>query len=123
MSSYAIFPSEDRKYIVLKHQGDINSQIAMERVQEAHALGAELGITRYLVDLTEARNVNSISKTYQYAYKDAKTSPEVNQNMRVSMLVNPDDHSHDFVETALRNAGHNVTLFRDRESAIEHLLK
>jgi len=123
MSSYTIYPSEDGKYIVLEQRGELNGELATSRVQEAHRLGAELGITRYLVDLTEARNVNSVSKTYQYAYKDSKTSAGTNRNLRVSMLVKPEDHTHDFVETALRNAGHNVTLFRDRELAIEHLLK
>jgi hypothetical protein len=121
--SYQIFPSEDRKYIVLKHQGEINGEIAMVRVQEAHRLGTELGIAQYLADLTEARNVDSVSKSFKYAYKDAKNSPETNLNMRVSMLVSPEDHTHDFVETVLRNAGHNVTLFRDRALAIKHLLK
>ncbi len=94
----------------------------MKRVHEAHMLGAELGITRYLVDLTEARNDDSVTKTYHYAYENMKIPSGINPSARVAMLVNPEDHSHDFVETALRNAGHNVTLFRNRESAIKHLL-
>ena len=91
--SYTIFPSEDRKYIVLQHWGEINGEIAMVRTQEAHRLGAELGITQYLVDLTEARNVDSIARSYKFAYKDAKSSPKIEQNMRVAMLVSPEDHS------------------------------
>lgn len=121
--SYTINPSDDRKYIVLKHRGEVDGDIAMTRVLEAHTLGAELGILRYLVDLTDARNVDSVTQTYKYAYEDMKTPPGFNLNARVAMLVNPEDHSHDFVETALRNAGHNVTLFRDRDLAIKHLLE
>lgn len=121
--SYTIYPSEDRKYIVLKHCGEMNSEFGMTRVMEAHKMGAEIGITRYLVDLTEAINVDPAPKSYTYAYKDFETPTGIKRNARVAMLVSPEDHSHDFVETVLRNAGHNVTLFRDRESAIKHLLK
>jgi len=121
--SYTIKPSEDGKYIVLKHWGELTSALAMERNLEAHALGAELGITRYLVDGTESRNVDTVTKTYKFAYEDIKIPPGINQNARIAMLVSPEDHSHDFVETVTRNAGQDVTLFRDREKAIDHLLK
>ena len=121
--SYTIYPSEDRKYIVLKHWGDMNREFGLKRVIQAHKLGAEIGINRYLVDLTEAINIDSATKTYMYAYEDLKAPSEIKPNACAAMLVSPDDHSHDFVETVLRNAGHNVTLFRDRELAIKHLLK
>lgn len=121
--SYVIYPSEDRKYIVLKHWGEINSELAMERNLEAHALAAELGITRHLVDVTDARNVDSVTKTYKFAYEDMRLPPGIDKNAYIAMLVSPKDHSHDFVETVTRNAGQNVTLFRDRELAIKHLLK
>ena len=120
--SYAIRPSEDGKYIISKHWGEINNKLGVERVIEAQALGAKLGISRYLVDVTEAWNADSAPESYKYAYEDAKTAPGIDANVRVAMLVDPEDHSHDFVETVLRNAGHNVTLFRDRDSAISHLL-
>lgn len=121
--SYTINLSEDGRYIVLKHWGEINGEIAMKRIQEAHKLGGELRVTRHLVDLTEARSVDSITKAYKYAYEDMKTLPGIDLNACVAMLVSPEDHSHDFVETVLRNSGHDVTLFRDREAAINHLIK
>jgi len=67
MMSYEVYLSHEENYIVLKHLGQINGEVAMKRVQEAHRPGAELGITRYLVDLTEAdvtlfRNRESASK-------------------------------------------------------------
>ena len=42
---------------------------------------------------------------------------------RVALLVSPGDHSHDFVETAARNAYLDVTLFRDKDAAVRHLLQ
>lgn len=120
--SYTIKPSDDGKYIILKHWGEITSELAMQRNLEAHALGVELGLTRYLVDVTEAKNVDSVTKTYKFAYEDMRVPPGINRNARVAMLVSPNDHSHDFVETVTRNAGLDVTLFRNREAAIKHLL-
>jgi hypothetical protein len=121
--SYSIKPSEDGKYIILKHYGEINRELTTQRNLEAHALGAELGITRHLVDLTEARHVDTITNTYEFAYEDMRLLPGINKNACVAVLVSPDDTSHDFVETVTRNAGQDVTLFRDREAAIQHLLK
>ena len=120
--SYTIRPSEDGKYIILKHLGEINRKLGVERVIEAHALGAKLGINRYLVDLTEVKNADSIHESYRYAYEDAKNANGIDMSARAAMLVDPEDHSHDFVETVLRNAGHDVKLFRDRESAVRYLL-
>jgi hypothetical protein len=44
-------------------------------------------------------------------------------DVRVAVLVRPEDHSHDFAETVTKNAGQDITIFRDREAAINHLLK
>jgi hypothetical protein len=107
----------------LKHWGEIDRELTTQRNLEAHALAAELGITRHLVDLTEARHVDTVTNTYGFAYEDMQFLPGINKNARVVVLVSPDDHSHDFVEAVTRNAGQNVTLFRDREAAIQHLLK
>ena len=121
--SYSIKPSDDGNYIILKHWGEINRELTTKRNLEAHALGAELGITRHLVDLTEAKHVDTVTNTYEFAYKDMRFLSGIKKNARVAVLVSPDDHSHDFVATVARNAGQNVTLFRDREAAIQHLLK
>lgn len=121
--SHTIYLSEDGKYIVTKHWGEITSELVMKRTQEAHELGKKLGITLHLMDVTEAKNIDSVTKTYKFAYQDIKAFPGINMNVRVAVLVKPDDHSHDFVETVTRNAGQDVTLFRDRELAIKHLLE
>lgn len=120
--SYMIKVSDDGKYVILKHWGEINSEITTQRNLEAHALGMKLGITRHLVDVTEATHVDSATNTYKFAYEDMRLLPGINKKARVAVLVSPDDHSHDFVETVTRNAGQNVTLFRNREAAIKHLL-
>ena len=121
MSSYEIYPSEDGKYIIAKHWGEMTSDMVMKRTLEAHNLGEKLGITRHLMDVTEATNVDTPTRTYKFANKEIGDSPGINMNVRVAVLVRVDDHSHDFAETVTRNAGQDVTLFRDRESAIKYL--
>jgi len=39
----------------------------------------------------------------------------------VAVLVSPNDHSHDFMETVSHNAGLNVAFFADLEQAERHL--
>lgn len=96
-------------------------QVGMELNIKTHALGKKLGINRYLVDVTEARNVDNTFDKYNFAYKDMKDMPEINRQARVALLVSPGDHSHDFIETVSRNTGLDVTLFTDRQMAIEYL--
>lgn len=61
--------------------------------------------------------------TFKFAYEDIIAPPGIDKKARVAILASPEDHSHDFVETATRNAGLDVTLFRDRGLAIRHLLQ
>ena len=120
---YLITPSEDRAYILIETRGDMTRLLAIQQNIEAHQLGKELGINRYLSDLTESTNVDSVVNDYEFAYADMQTEPAIDRYARVAMLVRPDDHSHDFIEVLAKNSGLNVRLFRDREQAIEYLVK
>lgn len=114
--------SPDGKYIIQKVVGEINAELAMQYNHESHALGRQLGIRRYLVDLTECHNTDSVRGNYGFAYKDMPTDEGVDRLARVALLAAVEDHSHDFVVIVTRNAGLNVSLFRDRDEAIRHLL-
>jgi hypothetical protein len=117
----SITPSTDRTYIILRVVGDYTRDRAMTNTIEAHAMGRELGIRRYLVDMTESRNAESVLANYEFARKEIWDAPEIDKTALVAVLVSPEDHSHDFVETVARNAGLRVTLFRDRARAEQHL--
>jgi len=120
---YTIKPSADGLYIVLKVKGEITREQAMKQNVEAHALGRKLGINRYLVDATQCRNVETVSNNYGFAYQDMAEADDIDRTARVATLVSPDDHSHDFIETVAKNSGLNMTLFRNRKQAVEHLTK
>lgn len=123
MMSYTLSLSDDGKYILLKVIGDITRNSAMQHNLEAHKMGEELGVNTYLVDLTEARNVESVISNYEFAYTDMTQTPDIDRYARVVVLVDPHDHSHDFIETVARNTGLDVTLYRDRDQAVQHLLE
>ena len=120
---YNITVSENGKYIILKVIGDLDRSSSMRELIEAHELGAKLSIDRFMADLTEARNIRSILEDYQLANADTHNEPRINVAALVAMLVASDDHSHDFLETAGLNSGWRVKLFRDRQEAIDYLMK
>ena len=119
--SYTITLSTNKKYINLKVIGDITRDSAMKQNIEAHAYGRGLGINKFLVDLTESRNVDSVTNNYQFAYEDMH-SPDFDRHAKVAFLVSAGDHSHDFVETLAFNAGLDIKIFTDRSLAEIHLL-
>ncbi len=119
---YAINLSGDGKYIILTIKGEINRKIAMPQNLEAHELGRNLGISRYLVDVTEARNTDSILDQHDFAYKDMQENKGIDRSARVAALISPSDHSHDFIETVAKNSGFNLRLFNDRKKAERFLL-
>jgi hypothetical protein len=121
--TYTIQPSENGNYILMKIVGEITRESSLKPNLEAHALGMKLGIHRYLVDATEARNVESPVANYQFAYTDMAQATGIDPDAIAAFVVSPEDHSHDFIETVLRNAGQSATLFRDREQAIRFLLE
>jgi len=115
--------SEDGKYIIQIVNGDLTGKLMMEYNLKSHALGRELGINRFLVDVTKSRNVDPPTKNFSFARYDLKKTPGIDPSARVATLVSPGDHSHDFIETVSRDRGLDVTHFTDRYQAIRHLLE
>lgn len=118
-----IYKPEEEDFLVLKIDGIINRKIAKQYFDEAHRKGTELGINKFLYDLTNATNTESNMDNYLFANSDIRNMGDIDLNTYVAMVVSSDDHSHDFIETVSRNAGLNVTLFRDYNKAVEYLKK
>ena len=115
--------SEDRNYIVLKVTGSFTAQSFMKFIVEAHTLGREMDIHCYLVDVTEARNIDSAYGNYKFAYQEMKSTPGIDRLAKVAGLISPDDHSHDFAQVASTNAGMFLKLFTDITEARNYLLQ
>ena len=119
---YTITVSEDKKYIISKSIGGFTNEMARQQNIDGYALGLKLGIDRFLVDLIDSPYEGSAIDHYEFANTRTEEQEQYNRYSRVALLVHPDDHSHDFFETVSRNAGFDVTIFRDREAAIQHLI-
>ena len=115
--------SENEDYILLRIDGDFTSKEIMEWVIESHTLGREKGVRSYLVDVRNARNIDSAFGKHEFAYSDMKKTDTVDRNAKVAGLIRPNDESHDFVELASNNAGMNMKLFTGIDQAIDFLIK
>jgi hypothetical protein len=120
---YTITTSNDGTYIILKVKGNITRRTALQMNLEAHALGRQLQIRRYFVDVTEAKNTDVPLDDYELAYSDMRQTEGIDKQARVVALVSPNDHSHDFMETVSKNAGLHLKLFTDPDEAKRYLLE
>ena len=120
---YSIDVSEDKNYIVLKVTGEFTAESFMQCIIESHELGRQEKVNCYLVDVRNARNVDSAYGSRKFAYHDMKTTDGVDPLARVAGLVSPGDNSHDFVAMASTNAGMFLKLFTDIEEAKNYLMK
>ena len=121
---HRILVSDDSSYVILELTGDITRKTQMEYNIEAHEVGRRVGTKNFLVDATQARNVESISDNYHFAYEDLKSpgpAQLVDRGARVAILTAPGDHSHDFALTVMINGGFDIKHFEDREEAIRYL--
>lgn len=118
---YTITPSPDGRYIVIKVTGQITRTSVIECLIASNKMGQALGIDKYLMDVTESRNVASAFENYQLAYQDIPNIPNIERSACMAILVSPHDSSHGFLEVASRNSGLNMNLFRDRAEAVNYL--
>ena len=118
--SYTITTSSDHRHVILKVTGYFGRQQALKYHLEAHQVGAEQGIERFLLDLTEGRNTDTVLRNYTFVSQDMKT-PGINLNARIAILVNPHDHSHDYLESFMRTAGIDAALFYEYDLAVAFL--
>lgn len=112
--------SDNGKYIIVQVKENMTRTLAERLGLEAVQLGNTKNITRFLYDLRDSRNTETINANYIFAKQDMKRIEPNPENM-IAMLTSPDDKSHDFIETVLRNAGYSVKLFIDEAEAIAWL--
>jgi len=112
--------SDNGKYILVKVNKPMTIALGRRCGKDATELGARHNINRYLFDLRGAPNIENVVPNYQFAYKDMDNF-SFPRGARSALLTDPDDKSHDFMETVFRNAGFKVRLFSNKNSAIAWL--
>lgn len=119
---YEITVSADGTHIIIDIMAPMTVELGFQCGREASALGKRMGISRYLFDSRGAPNVESVLPNYDFAYKGLE-SFGFPRHSRSALLTDPDDMSHDFMETLFLNAGYEVRLFRDEAEAIAWLAR
>jgi 3-deoxy-D-manno-octulosonate 8-phosphate phosphatase KdsC-like HAD superfamily phosphatase len=114
--------SDSGKYIIVQINTDMTRSLAEQLGIEAIQLGKRNKTNRYFYDLRNSINRETVNANYIYAKQEVQKIEPSYLN-KIAMLVSPNDKSHDFVETVLRNAGHNVLIFNDEEKALGWLLE
>jgi len=119
--SYTVTAAENGRYIRIDVVGEITGEIASKYILDSHALGADLGISCYLVDAVEARNTERALDNYRFSRDGLDQIPGFDPHACVAILAAAGDRSHDFYIAAAQTAGTDITVFYDEAEAIAHL--
>ncbi len=117
---YEISISENLDYIVIRVHKPMTTELSLRCGPEIVRLAEENNINRFMFDVRESVNIQSVTKNYYFAYKDIAEF-EFPRASRSAFLVDKNDRSHDFITTAFLNAGYIVKIFNDESSAIKWL--
>lgn len=107
-------------YFIVTANEDFDRKGAREIAIAVTKYCDEKNLKRVLFDFRRAKNVDSVSENFYFAHEDSKEI-NIDKSMRSALLVHHMDRSHDFVETVLRNTGHNIRKFYDESKAIAWL--
>ena len=114
--------SRDGTYVIVRVKEDISAEMEREFAEQAIRLAKKHNIKRFLVDVRGIPNVAGSLDNYLFAYEDI-TRFGLDATSRIAVLASPDDRSHDFIETVLRNAGYNCRMFSAEKNALEWFRK
>lgn len=117
---YKLSISERGNYILVLVTEAMTRELGRRCGKDATSLGKKHNLRKYLFDLRQAPNVETVFSNYQFAYDDMDDFG-FDRRARSAILTAPADTSHNFIVTAFRNAGYNVRLFTDEGAAISWL--
>jgi hypothetical protein len=117
---YEVSLAQGGRHILVKVLVPMTSATGVRCGTDAVRLGSEKKVDRYLFDLRNSPNVQSVVDNYEFAHKEIMEFG-FPKSSRSAFLVRPDDSSHDFINTAFYNAGCVTRLFTDEAAAIAWL--
>jgi hypothetical protein len=117
---YEISMSGSRRYIKVRVDEVINAELEREFSYKTIQEAKKHNIKNFLVDVRNVSNVAGNLENYVFAYKNMRQFG-LEKDSKIAVLVNPDDKSHDFIETVFRNAGYSCVIFTDEKTAIDWL--
>ena len=119
--NYTVTHSDCERFIFINVEGIITHEIAIEFTMNAFALAFEKkGVNKFFLDLRSARNVAKPSDKSSFS----KGLPEMDsaipfQKMRIALLIDIEDQSHNMINIMLKDFGVNIKNFHDYAEAYE----
>ena len=117
---YEIMTSEDKSYILVCTYKPISRQMIFEINQKVVKQAETSSIIKFLYDVRNSPNDESVMNNYNIAYEDAKTVG-FGRTAKIAVLHNQDDSSHEFVMTVAKNSGYNFRLFISKQDVVAWL--
>jgi hypothetical protein len=119
--SFTVTVPEGAPYVLATVDEPYTRDLSFEVALRAKKLGELLGLRRVFFDLRRSPNVESVLSNYEFVHRDMPPAG-FDRSARIAILVAQGDHSHDFVETAMVNAGYVVRIFRDEAQVVPWLM-
>ena len=119
---YQISFTRKGPYVLVEVFEPMTVKLAAEIAMKATETASEHNSNLFLYDVRKAPNVDPCAENYFFAHTDMPAM-QLDRSARVALLASPDDESHKFIATAIRNAGYNVRLFFEEEQATEWLTR
>jgi len=125
MLNHTTYVAKEGGYIICELNGGIDRAGTQVFIKSIFELGSQTGISLIVVDARNARNAMGPFENHFVMYKDMQSAVKKQQSstskLKIAVLVDPEDKSHDFVETLAYNAGYRFKLFQDEQAALTWL--
>ena len=117
---YNISLSDDGTYMRIRVLEAITGEMEKEFAQRAIQDAKHHKIKRFLVDVRGTPNIASSTEHYYFVHENMNHFG-LEKDSRIAVLADPDDKSHDFIETVFVNAGYRCCIFPDEGAALKWL--
>ena len=118
--NYRIELSPDKEYLKLTVFETINGAFEKEFAQKAIQEAKKHTIKKFLIDVRGISNIATTFEQYNLGYKDM-TDFGLDPVSRIAILSDPENESHNFIETVFLNAGYKCRIFTDETDALDWL--
>jgi len=119
-NAFTITVAPSGGYLYVRYFVPVTRELARQLATAVSEKIAQAPCNACLVDVRGIPNISSISDNYAFATQDLAEFAAL-RHMRLAILINLAEDTHDFPQTAMRDAGYDVRLFSDEQKAIAWL--
>ena len=113
--------SDKKDCVIINVKGNITIEFVQQYLTEAHNLGREYNIRKFLIDVTQAKSLLGLDNIYSLLHVKQRKDGIYNTKAVTALLTDPNDHSHDHVEIIAQNHGLRFKKFTKNVDAMKYL--